>query len=225
METLMKENRVKPKRSFRQIFGTILLIAGAALIGCALLLSLHNLYTQKMADNAITAVEDAVIPVIDEKAKEAAEDDTSLTDPALLAGREMPTVTVDGYAYIGELYVPDYDMKLPILSAFSMDNLEISPARYAGNIYDGSLVIAGHNYRKHFSPLRWLPMGSEIDFIDAEGNTWRYELSYVEILQPDEADRLVSTSDDYDLTLFTCTIGGQSRYTMRLTLMEDMEEE
>ncbi len=204
--------------------GVFFLLAGSILITLSLLLTFRNLHTEQQADDAITKVSTSVLPAIQAK-EETDDDETQVTsDPELLAGREMPTVTVDGHTYIGEIYVPTYDMTLPVMSSWSYDNLEVSPCRFAGNIYDGSLVIAGHNYRKHFSPLRWLPMGSEIDFIDAEGNTWRYELSYVDILQPDEVDKLTAVSDKYDLTLFTCTIGGQSRYTMRLKRIEDTKE-
>lgn len=136
-------------------------------------------------------------------------------DPSMLSLREMPTVTVDGVTYVGYLYVPALDLSLPVQSTCSMDALEISPCRYAGSIYSDDLVIAGHNYRRHFSPLRYLPAGSEIDFVDVEGSCTVYELSYVEDLQPDEVDHLKEKSEDYDLTLFTCQIGGRSRYTMR----------
>lgn len=195
--------------------GLIFLLIGSGLILAALILALYFIVAERRADQAISNISTDVTSVIKKKQKKASED-ADQVDPDLLKDRDMPTVTIDGVEYIGELYVPTYKLRLPVISSWSYDNLKLSPCRYTGNLYQGNLVIAGHNYRRHFSSLRWLSEGSEIDFIDAEGNTWKYELSRVEILNPGEVNRLTASSDSYDLTLFTCTVGGGSRYTMRL---------
>ena len=46
-----------------------------------------------------------------------------------------------------------------------------------------------------------------------DGNVFSYEVTLLEILQPNEADEM--ESGDWDLTLFTCTVGGKSRVTVR----------
>ena len=136
-------------------------------------------------------------------------------DAALLSLRPMPTVTVDGAEYIGFLHVPSLDLTLPVQSTLSMEGLKTSPRRYAGSIYTDDLVIAGHNYARHFSPLRHLENGAEIDFIDVEDNVTEYVLSYTEILEPSEVEYMTEKSNGYDLTLFTCQIGGKTRYALR----------
>jgi sortase A len=77
------------------------------------------------------------------------------------------------------------------------------------------MVIAGHNYARHFSGLKNLPEGTEIQFVDVEGRIFRYWITDLEILKPNQTEALIS--GDWDLTLFTCTYGGGSRYTIRCT--------
>ena len=142
-------------------------------------------------------------------------------DDDLLEDREMPTIEIDGYRYIGYLNVPDLKMTLPVMEEWDYKRLKIAPCRYAGSYYQDNLVIAGHNYRRHFSPLRGLENGTKVNFIDVEGNTYHYEIAGVEILKPDQVDKLVRESEKWDLTLFTCTIGGQTRHTIRCVRIDD----
>ena len=76
------------------------------------------------------------------------------------------------------------------------------------------MIIAGHNYRSHFSPIKNLDVGSEVRFIDTEGNVFNYTIGWVDILRPTDVEKLTD-SKDWDLTLFTCTYGGGERYTVR----------
>lgn len=46
-----------------------------------------------------------------------------------------------------------------------------------------------------------------------DGAVWQYAVDTVEILAPTDVEDM--TSNDYDLTLFTCTYGGSSRITVR----------
>ena len=125
----------------------------------------------------------------------------------------MPAVTVDGRQYIGVLTVPSLSLSLPVMSEWSYDNLKIAPCRYQGSAYKGDLIVAGHNYRKHFSPLKTLPIGAEIQFTDVDGNQFLYQVADLEVL--DKMDVEEMETGDWDLTLFTCTYGGQTRFTVR----------
>ena len=58
-----------------------------------------------------------------------------------------------------------------------------------------------------------LSLGAEILFTDVSGATTRYTVAELEILQPTAVEEM--TSGDYDLTLFTCTYGGATRFTVR----------
>ena len=50
-------------------------------------------------------------------------------------------------------------------------------------------------------------------FTDVDGNVYNYEVAELETLQPAAVDEM--KSGEWDLTLFTCTIGGQTRVTVR----------
>ena len=53
-----------------------------------------------------------------------------------------------------------------------------------------------------------------MQFIDADGNIYAYNVAALEILNPGEVEKMVAS--DYDLTLFTCTYGGTAREAVRL---------
>ena len=103
------------------------------------------------------------------------------------------------------------------MQQWSYPGLKIAPGRYSGSLYTDDLVIAGHNYARHFSPLTHLTVGTEVLFVDMNDNTWHYAVSDTEVLQPTQIEEMaVKTPDsNWDLTLFTCTTTGQARYALR----------
>ena len=124
----------------------------------------------------------------------------------------MPTVIVDGSAYIGTLQIPALGLRLPVLRDWSYPNLRIAPCRYEGTP-QGSLVLAAHNYESHFGSLDKLKPGDIVQFTDAAGSLYAYTVAQVEILQPAAIEEMIDPA--WDLTLFTCTLGGQTRLTVR----------
>ena len=58
-----------------------------------------------------------------------------------------------------------------------------------------------------------LSQGDPVTFTDIDGNVFCYQVSEIEILSPYSIQEM--TSGDWDLTLFTCTIGGQTRVAVR----------
>ncbi len=129
---------------------------------------------------------------------------------------DMPTLEIDGNIYIGILDVPSLDLSLPVMLDWDYEKLKISPCRYDGSYYTHDLVIAGHNYAKHFSPLKWIDIGSDVYFTNVEGKIFRYHVDNRETLKPDQVKDMVKKTD-WDLTLFTCNTGGSSRCTIRCT--------
>ena len=124
---------------------------------------------------------------------------------------------IDGYLCIGCLSIPSLGLELPVMSDWSYPQLKLSPCRYSGSTGTGDLVICAHNYARHFGKLKTLSEGAEVYFTDMDGMTRRYEVAAVEILPPTDLENM--TAGEYDLTLFTCTYGGQSRVTVRCDLM------
>lgn len=105
------------------------------------------------------------------------------------------------------------------MSQWSYAGLKIAPCRYADSAYRNDLVIAAHNYYSHFGYLRDLPQGDPVVFTDVDGNAFQYEVFEIETLSSTSVAEM--TGGDWDLTLFTCTIGGKKRITVRCTLTEE----
>ena len=104
------------------------------------------------------------------------------------------------------------------MSEWSYAGLKVAPGRYSGSTYADNMVVCAHNYAKHFSPIKWLTEGAQVYFTDMDGMRWTYEVSYVENLQPTQIEEMTEKteeSDEWDLTLFTCTTGGSARCAVR----------
>ena len=105
------------------------------------------------------------------------------------------------------------ELELPVISEWDYDRLHVAPCRYSGSAYTDDLVICAHNYARHFSGIKGLHAGGKVRFTDVRGNEFLYEIADAEILEPAEVEEMVS--GDWDLTLFTCTTGGQTRFALR----------
>lgn len=127
--------------------------------------------------------------------------------------KEMTIVDIDGYGYIGYLYIPDLEVDLPVMADWDYTRLKISPCRYYGSTYTDNLVIAAHNYSSHFGYIGNLQKGAYVMFTDMDSNVTTYQVTSVELLNPTDVDKVKDTGDD--LILYTCTYGGAQRITVR----------
>ena len=190
--------------------GGLLLLAGAVCLLAALGLTGWNLYEQARAGETAQAAAEQLVEKLVETPEEPEEPEEP--DP----NRPMPVVEVDGLTYIGLLEIPALERTLPVLSEWSEANAKTAPCRYQGSLYQGDLIIAGHNYRSHFAHLNQLAAGAEVRFRDLDGNVWTYTVAGTEIIDGNDVERM--EAGDWDLTLFTCTYGGQERFTVRCAL-------
>lgn len=111
----------------------------------------------------------------------------------------MTVVEIDGYGYIGYLSIPACDLDLPVMSEWDYARLKIAPCRYTGSTKTDDLVIAAHNYVRHFKSLWNIPVGETVYFTDMDGVRHTYAVA----------------AGEYALTLFTCNNGGTARVTVR----------
>lgn len=183
--------------------GMSFMILGTMLLLGALSLFLWNQKEDKIADN-----ESKIIITELKTSIEYFEKD--VVDPY---NKEMETIEINGHEYIGYLFIPTLNIDLPVMAKWNEDNLKIAPCRYSGDYKTGSFVIAAHNYRSHFGRLTRLEVGQEIIFIDVNGQGIVYEVFEIIVLSANEVEEM--KSKDYDLTLFTCTYGGDNRYAIR----------
>ncbi len=190
--------------------GQVLIVLGMVLIILALSLFLYNKWEARQAQDAAEEI--------------ALQLDEQIEANTLLGagdGGEMATIEIDGYDYIGTLSIPRFGLELPVMAEWSYPGLRIAPGRYQGSVWTDDLIICGHNYERHFGQLKNLESGDEITFTDVNANVFTYQVEEVVILQPTDVEKMVSQdSGEWDLTLFTCTIGGQTRVTVRCSQVD-----
>ena len=147
------------------------------------------------------------------KLEDAAPEQMELPDYVLNPDMEMPIQEIEGNYYIGLLEIPSLGISLPVMSEWSYSKLKLAPCRYSGSAYTGSLTIAAHNYRTHFGPVRGAPAGTQVFFTDVKGRRFSYEVSTVETIEATAIEEAVKVA--WNLTLITCTPGGQARVAVR----------
>lgn len=124
----------------------------------------------------------------------------------------MPVKLVAGYESVGILRIPALGVELPVLDNWDYDRLKLAPCRYTGTAAGGDLILMGHNYRSHFKPLYQTKPGAEVEFTDVNGVRYSYVVDRIDTIKGSETEKLPA---DYELSLFTCTSGGQSRLVVR----------
>lgn len=212
--------------------GITLMLIGLLLIVAALLLLISNTREERAADQASTDAAAQIMTYRDQQRIEAMLNAPVPTviptgevvtpvppDYVLFPDMDMPAVEVNGHTYVGTLEIPVLQLSLPVMSEWSYPKLKLSPCRYSGTAYLDNFVIIAHNYERHFGNIKLLAPGDEVRFTDMAGNVFCYTVAETETLQPNQSAELVES--DYALTLLTCTVGGQTRVTVRCTRAEN----
>lgn len=201
----------------------LFIITGTMLLLVALFLILFNIHQ----DNESGEAADLIMSELKESIMDNSENYTApITEETVTDNEETETpeeenpsetlIEIDGNTYIGFITIPELSLELPVMSEWDYDNLKISPCRYKGTAFDGNLIIAAHNYQTHFGRLKEIYNGQKIYFTDGDGKVREYEIQQVETIDGQDIDAMeFGSADTWDLTLFTCTIGGASRVTVR----------
>ncbi len=176
---------------------------GAIFILLAGLLLAHNLIEDYRAGSSAKAI----VRTIEQAPK---------TAKAKKSGKS--TIKVNGTAYSGYLNFPTLNLTLPVASKWRFSQLEVSPATYAGTAEDRDWTVAGHNFVNHFGRLNQLKVGDKVYFEAATGQRYVYQVQKMEVLQPTAISKMVQSK--YDLSLFTCTYDGTTRFTVRCHLLQ-----
>ena len=97
--------------------------------------------------------------------------------------------------------------------------MKIAPCREYGSIDNNNdIVIAVHNYEHHFGKIDNLHVEDLVMFTDMNDVTNAYRVESIEILKPDQVGEVRYSA--YDLTMYTCTYGGQTRVVVRSKLFK-----
>lgn len=194
----------------KKILGIVLMFLGTICIVSAAGIVYHNYQENAAAGDASDALLAGVLAQIPETVLAADENGN------------MPVVDVDGRSFIGTVSVPSLGLLLPIQNEWSSDNAKVSVCRYKGSAYTNNLIVAGHNYAEHFGTLNQLSTGDEIIITDMNGKSFYYEVVNIETLGSYDIEEM--EEGDWDLTLFTCTVGGASRVTIRCEATGEVSE-
>lgn len=188
--------------------GKALIGIGVFLILAAFILVLYNFYREYNAKKKV----EKYLPKLEQIIKDHSEGNNNVDNE-----KNSKTMHIDGMNFLGILSVPSKNLELPILADYSYELLDTSPCRYSGSYNSDDLVIGGHNYRSHFSKLKSIKNGEEIFFTSFDGTVYKYSVLRVEILEPTQIEDLIikQNTDDWDLTLFTCTSSGAARCVIR----------
>lgn len=190
--------------------GLVLAAAGVVLIALALLLLFHNRKEDRRAGEQSQAVLEEMHRIQDDG---GATLPVGSLPPDPTSGKaqsaEMPTVQIDGYDYIGTLTIPALELELPVMAEWDYDRLLIAPCRQFGTTQTNDLVIAAHNYTRHFGLLYELSPGDAVIFTAPDGARIDYAVAEVRTLAPDEVEAVQNSG--HALTLYTCTSGGVAR--------------
>lgn len=200
-----------------------LFICGGLLLAAALCTAVYHLWDERRAsdsvETAVRQIEEQITlpePIFPQQEEEPI---GTLPSSPVSQREEMPVLELDGNQYIGTLELASMGITLPVMSEWSYPKLKLSPCRFSGSIYQDDLIIAGHNYSSHFACLKAMNVGDEIIFTDAEGCEFSYRVSAQQLLGPMEIEEL--KTGDWDLTLFTCTIGGKYRVCVRCERVDE----
>lgn len=190
--------------------GILLIVVGLGMLLAAGGLYLHNVAVDanagREAEAILTQVQEAIPEAPETEAQEPAAEETA---PAGTVPEEMTVVEIDGYGYIGYLSIPKIELELPVMHLWDQYRLQIAPCRHFGSTWTDDLVIAAHNYEKHFGKLKELAPGDGVTFTDMDGNITDYEVVRLETLDPNAVDAVQYS--DCDLVLYTCTYNGKNR--------------
>lgn len=201
--------------------GLLLMTVGMLAAVSGLALGGYNLWDNQRAGVEADTVLKAIVLHRESVAPTAESYLDVLPDPQPDPSREMPVLEVDGKRYIGTISIPAVDIELPVQESWSLLLLKTAPCRYMGSVYQGDLILCAHNYAAHFGRLKNLQPGDGVTFTDVDGNEFHYIVAQMESIAGTAVEEM--ESGEWDLTLFTCTLDGQARVTVRCNLLDNEE--
>ena len=218
----IKEDDSMQKRKKKSKGPVVLIVLGLLLLVGAAGLVIFNKWQSEVAQRESAAIL--------EKMEVAMQD---VPEPDYVTVEEdltMPTVLIDGYEYIGRITIPSISIDLPVMAEWDDTRLWINPCRYTGNYKTNDMVICAHNLDSHFGGLLSIGISEKVIFTAVDGKVYNYIISNRETVQPTSIDEMILNMnnakekggiEDWDLTLFTCHLGGQTRCAVRCIRVDE----
>ena len=172
-------------------FTRILLVLGVLLILGALLITVVPVVSGKIASSKNDGVLETVYSLIPEVRSGTFDDRVDV---------DMPSLEVDGEDYVGIIEIPMLEVHLPIRARWDSGKVSRSPCRFAGSIYDGSLIVGGSDHEDQFDFAKTISIGDAVFVTDMTGSRYTYKVTWVELTDDVSAENLASR--EADLVLF-----------------------
>ncbi len=215
----------------KRIICTLIICLGTLLVLSSAALAVYNIWDENRAREAVDSVLDLVVQM-QEAARDpdeankipdfedfsSSKNEEVLPDYVLDPNKDLPSVEINGYNYIGTITIPALGLELPVLDDWNYKQLKRAPCRYLGSPYLDNMILCGHNYTSHFGPIKHLKTGDSVFFTDMDGNVFAYTVALVETLPGSAVEQM--ESGDWALSLFTCTLNSVSRITVRCTAVK-----
>jgi len=220
----------------RKKAGILLVILGAVLLVAALLSVIYNEKRDERAGEDAKELLDELQVLIAERKNEtyaADHDSDDLPKPEIGAERfdsesstdapeadntpiqnilqksDPDPINVNGHDCMGYIRIPSLSVMLPIMSECNDEKLDITPCRHFGTLYGNDLVIAGHNFKRHFGYITRLKGGESVTFTDTDGDVHYYTVTAVKRVNSTDVEAVQDSG--HDLALYTCTFIGDIR--------------
>lgn len=128
---------------------------------------------------------------------------TLLPEPQITVmedGRDpgMATLQISGTNFIGLVEIPAYRAELPAAAAWNEGRLNTYFCRYAGSLYNGSLILGASDSAGLFDFVSKITVDDAVYFTDAEGLCYVYHVKSVKHVKNVDSDTLAFDG----LTLF-----------------------
>ena len=92
----------------------------------------------------------------------------------------MPVLQIQGKDYVAMIDVPAYGITLPVADTWDANRLHVTPSRYFGSAYNGTLVIGGSDHDRQFAFCSKIQHGAEIAVTDMTGETFTYTVGRID---------------------------------------------
>jgi sortase A len=198
----------------RKKLGITFISIGTALLIAALSLLIYNNIQSENAKSKANEILEGIEKI--QEANEKATQETSDGDKEDSSQEETePTIVYDGITYLGSISIPVLDIEIPLTADYQESYMDFAACRYAGKRSENNLVICAHNYRTYFGKIGSLQTDDVIVFKAADGEIYQYKVTEIITINGYAVDAMLSDSENWDLTLFTCDYAGTSRVTIR----------
>lgn len=179
------------KRLLRDKISLICIILGVVLIlaaGALLIVSQVSGENARKDTALILEKAQALMPLAADRVPEARGNNT------------MASMQIDGVNVIAVLEAPKYGRILPVASGWDTALVAAMPCRFAGSIYDQSLIIGATDGEGQFSFASQMEMGDALVLTDMEGGRYTYRVAAIQHAKHATLSKL--QSGDYALTVF-----------------------